>query len=388
VWFSDLKFATETATMIMRTSNPPHQAADILALAAGPTRDSIPVTILTGFLGSGKTTLLRGALFNPAFADTAVIINEVGDISIDHYLVDLIDGDVVELPGGCLCCAVREDLAQTLRSLIERRDDGSIREFRRIVVETTGLADPGPILFTLGTDAMLDQRLRLRRVVTVVDAVAGLATLDRFAEAVRQVAVADVLAISKSDLAPFAEPLAARLELLNPLAERLVVTGDADPASILFAPDARRPRVSGGPGATATASALDSRFRGNDENKSFDHVEHSHGVATFTVVLEAPVTRLQFAMALGGLAQARGYDLLRVKGIVAFADRPDRPAIVQAAQHAMFEPQWLDDWPDEDRRSRLVFVVHDIAPAEILAHFHFATPRVIGGSAIHDHTGA
>jgi len=217
-----------------------------------------------------------------------------------------------------------------------------------------------------------------------------------------------LLAISKSDLAPFAEPLAARLDLLNPLAERLVVTGDADPASILFFasddphPNPPPPAGEGGawrPVSPTPADEGEALTTGRKApspagggglgwgSATLPH-EHSHGVATFTVVLEAPVTRLQFAMALGGLAQARGYDLLRVKGIVAFADRPDRPAIVQAAQHAMFEPQWLDDWPDEDRRSRLVFVVHDIAPAEILAHFHFATPRVIGGSAIHDHTGA
>src|SRR5437660_6774591 len=153
----------------------------------------MPVTVLTGFLGSGKTTLLRRALTAPEFSDTAVIINEIGEIAIDHYLVDFVAGDVLELPGGCLCCAVREDLAQTLRALIERRDAGEIRRFRRIVVETSGLADPAPILFTLGADPMLDHRLRLGRVVTVVDAVTGAATLARVAEAARQAAVAGAL---------------------------------------------------------------------------------------------------------------------------------------------------------------------------------------------------
>ncbi len=138
-----------------------------------PLLDSLPLTLLTGFLGSGKTTLLRRALTDPAFSDTAVVINEIGEIAIDHYLVDFVEGEVLELPGGCLCCAVREDLAETLRSLIERRDAGDIRRFGRIVVETSGLADPGPILFTLGADPMLDQRLRLARVVTLVDAVTG-----------------------------------------------------------------------------------------------------------------------------------------------------------------------------------------------------------------------
>ena len=165
--------------------------------------DTLPLTLLTGFLGSGKTTLLRRALSAPSFADTAVIINEIGAIPIDHFLVDFVEGSVLELPGGCLCCMVREDLAQSLRNLIEQRDRGEIRRFNRIAIETSGLADPAPILFTLGADPMLDQRLRLGRVVTLIDAVEGVQTLDRFAEAARQAAVADALVVSKTDLAPF-----------------------------------------------------------------------------------------------------------------------------------------------------------------------------------------
>ena len=151
-----------------------------------PETETLPTTLLTGFLGSGKTTLLRRALVSPELADTAVIINEIGEIAIDHHLVDFVEGNVLELPGGCLCCAVREDLARTLRGLLERRDAGEIRRFRRIIIETTGLADPAPIMFTLGTDPMLDHRLRLAAVVTLVDAVQGAETLDRFAEAARQ----------------------------------------------------------------------------------------------------------------------------------------------------------------------------------------------------------
>ncbi len=327
------------------------------------------MTILTGFLGSGKTTLLRRALASPAFSDTAVIINEIGEIAIDHYLVDILDGGVVELPGGCLCCAVREDLAQTLRSLIERRDAGAVRPFQRIVIETSGLADPAPILFTLGADAMLDQRLRLARVATVVDAAAGAATLDRFAEAARQVAVADALIISKTDLAPLCDALAARLDALHPRAERILGAAATDPAVALFAPT---PAPHPNPLPTGGARESDAERRTGEEEHA-----HSHGIAVFTVVLDGPIGRLDFARALGGLAQARGNDLLRVKGIVAFADRPDGPAIVQAAQHTMFAPEWLDDWPDQDRRSRLVFIVHDIAPEEILDRFRFASPSLL-----------
>ena len=332
-----------------------------------PAADGVPVTLLTGFLGSGKTTLLRRALAAPAFADTAVVINEIGEIAIDHYLIDFVEGEVLELPGGCLCCAVREDLAQTLRALIDRRDAGEIRRFRRIVIETSGLADPAPILFTLGADPMLDQRLRLARVATVVDAAAGAATLERFAEAARQVAVADALVISKTDLAPLGAPLAAGLDALNPGAERILAAA-GEPAGALFA-GARSSLPY--PEATRAAGV------GAWGLEALPHAAHSHGIATFAIVLDAAPSRLEFARALGGLAMARGNDLLRVKGIVAFADRPAQPAVVQAAQHTMFAPEWLDAWPDADRRSRLVFVVHDIAPTEILDRFAFASPKLL-----------
>jgi G3E family GTPase len=325
--------------------------------------DTLPVTLLTGFLGSGKTTLLRRALSAPSFSDTAVIVNEIGAIPIDHFLVDFVEGSVLELPGGCLCCMVREDLAQSLRNLIERRDAGEIRRFRRIAIETSGLADPAPILFTLGADPMLDQRLRLGRVVTLVDAVAGAQTLDRFAEAARQAAVADTLVVSKTDLAPFSAGLAERLDALNPSAERILGAAATDPAAVLFV-ETRQ----GDPPRLPV-----------EENSP----RHSHGIAALAVALEGAFSRFDFARALGGLARDRGNDLLRVKGIVEFADRPGRPAIVQAAQHAMFTPEWLDRWPDNDQRSRLVFIVHDIQPEEILERFAFASPRLIGEPVSH-----
>ncbi|HVC51743.1 MAG TPA: GTP-binding protein [Stellaceae bacterium] len=350
-------------------------------MAGVPAQDSIPTTVLTGFLGSGKTTLLRRALASPGLADTAVVINEVGEIAIDHYLVDFVEGDILELPGGCLCCAVREDLARTMRGLIDRRDAGTVRPFRRLVIETSGLADPAPILFTLGTDAMLDARLSLARVVTLVDATTGARSLERFAEAARQVALADAIVMSKTDLTPVSPGLEARLAALNPDAERIVGYAADDPGTVLF----RRPRESGGLGATDHPAALGSRLRGNDD--SGIAAAHTHGIDSFTVILGGPVGRLDFAKALGGLARERGSDLLRVKGLVAFDDAPGRPAVIQAAQHAMFAPEWRDDWPDADRRSRLVFIVHDIPRAEILAHFAFASPAVFGAPASRAHSG-
>lgn len=304
----------------------------------------LPVALLTGFLGSGKTSLLRRALAG-GWTDTAVLINELGEIGLDHYLVDTIDGPVLELPGGCLCCAIREDLAASLRRLLERRDEGAVPLFRRIVIETTGLADPAPILFTLGADPALEERLRLDRVVATVDAVAGAATLQRYAEAARQVAVADRLVLTKTDLAPASAALAAQLDALNPAAERRLASEDA--GTLLF----------GALSAARRRPLLDSA------------AAHTHGVAAVALVLSRPCSRLDFARALGGLARERGADLLRVKGLVGFSDRPGRPAFVQGAQHALYPPVWLEGWPDGDRRSRLQFIVHGIARDEILERF-------------------
>jgi G3E family GTPase len=314
----------------------------------------LPTTVLTGFLGSGKTTLLRRALVSPALNDTAVVINEIGEIAIDHHLVDFVEGSVLELPGGCLCCAVREDLARTLRHLLDRRDAGEIRRFRRIVIETTGLADPAPILFTLGADPMLDHCLTLAGVVTLIDAVNGAESLHRFAEARRQAALADTLVITKTDLAPLGSDLTQRLDALNDRAERILAAETEDAGVVLFAGSRR----SAAPVMPTEPVAV-----------------HTHGIDAFGLVLEGDITRLDFARALGSLARERGSDLLRVKGIVRFADRPERPAVVQAAQHTMFAPEWLEDWPDQDHRSRLVLVVNNIPRAEILAHFAFARPR-------------
>jgi G3E family GTPase len=328
--------------------------------ASVPEPETLPTTLLTGFLGSGKTTLLRHALVSPALADTAVIINEIGEIAIDHHLVDFVEGSVLELPGGCLCCAVREDLARTLRSLLERRAAGEIRRFVRIVIETTGLADPAPILFTLGADPMLDHCLHLARIVTLVDAVCGAETLDRFAEAGRQAALADALVITKTDLAPLGPDLVCRLNEINDRAERLVAAETPDAGAVLFGKSQR-----GAPPAMPVQPVA----------------VHSHGIETFGLILEGEISRLDFARALGGLARDRGADLLRVKGIVRFSDRPDRPAVVQAAQHAMFAPEWIEDWPDEDHRSRLVFVVHEISRTEIFDHFAFARPALCPSSS-------
>jgi G3E family GTPase len=316
-----------------------------------------PVTVLTGFLGSGKTTLLRAVLASPGMADTAVIINEAGEMGLDHLLLEAVDEQVLELPGGCLCCVRRLDIVTTIRDLIERRDRGAIRGFSRIVIETSGLADPAPILYTLAVDPMLGHVLTFTAVVTLVDAVAGHATLQRHPEAVSQVAVADRILITKTDLTPLADDLAAMLDGLNGWAERIERPDPSALDELLFA---KPPAVAGQRRFVAQAVA--------------PAAAHTRAVRTISLILSEPPTRFAFARALGGLAADRGEDLLRVKGLLGFADRPDRVAVIHAVQHTIYQPDWLDRWPDDDTRCRLVFVTRDIAADDILQRFAAFAP--------------
>lgn len=316
-------------------------------MAAG----KIPVTVLTGFLGSGKTTLLRAALASPELADTAVIINEAGEMGLDHLLVRALDEQIFELPSGCLCCVRRLDIVTTIRDLIERRDSGAIG-FRRIVIETSGLADPAPVLYTLAVDPMLGHLVACAGVVTLVDAVAGAVTLQRHPEAASQVAVADRVYISKIDLAAPSDHLLSVLDGLNGWAERMSA---GTPAEVIFAPP---PAVSRPRRLSAVAVAA----------------THTDAIGTVSLVLAEAPTRFAFARALGGLASDHGNELLRVKGLVQFADRPGLVAVIHAVQHTIYRPDWLEDWPDADHRSRLVFITRGLAADVILERFAAFAP--------------
>jgi G3E family GTPase len=317
----------------------------------------IPLTLLTGFLGSGKTTVLRRLLQQPAFGDTAVIINELGAIGLDHLLVDRVDESLSVLASGCICCTVRSDLVDTLQSLLARRARGEIA-FARVIVETTGLADPAPVLHTLMAEPAVLAVFRLDAVVTAVDAVNGSRTLDRHAEAVKQVAMADVLLLTKTDLAT-SEQIAAltkRLQRLNPgVAPRRVVHGDVDARLLGAGSHDDWPDVD--PGC-------------DHDGLQHHHHHHDDHIVAYCFTFDAPVHEAAFAHWLDLLAAMRGERLLRVKGLVKIVERPDEPLLVQGAQHVFHPPQHLRAWPSDDRRTRLVFITQDLERVEIERTFH------------------
>lgn len=325
---------------------------------------SIPVSVITGFLGSGKTTLLSRLLRHPEMADTAVVINEFGEVGLDHLLVEASEDSIVELGTGCLCCTIREDLAVTLADLLARRERGDVPRFRRVLIETSGLADPAPILHVLMADAALAERLVLDTVITTVDAVNGLRTLDEHAESVKQAAVADTLLLTKCDL-PDArpDPLDARLRALNPTGEvHAVAHGELDPA-LLFEKgfydlaqritDVRR--------WLAEEAARDRHGHAHDVNR------HDDRIRAYCLERDEPVSAVAFSLFLETLAENCGPDLLRVKGIVEIAENPGHPAVIHGVQHVFHPPEWLERWPGDDRKSRLVFITRDIPGAWIEA---------------------
>ena len=352
--------------------------------------ERIPVSVITGFLGSGKTTLLKNLLPQPAMADTAVVINEFGEVGLDHLLVENSSDDTVVLSSGCLCCTIRGDLVDTLRSLFLRRRKGSIPQFKRVVIETTGLADPAPVLHTLMQDPLVSECYRLDGVITTVDAVNGMDQLDRQMESVKQAAVADRLLLTKSDLveASKVDALKERLRKLNPAAPiHLIRDGQIDAGELLNAglynPDTKSLDVRRWLKAEAYSEHDHNHGHrhdhphdhGHDDQSPHDVNRHDSRISSFALDWAQPLDWAVFVEWIDMLITGHGENLLRLKGILNVAGE-ESPIAIHGVQHLFHPPIALPAWPDADRHSRIVFITRDIARETIETSFRsFFVPK-------------
>jgi G3E family GTPase len=323
--------------------------------------DLTRVTLITGFLGSGKTTLLQRLLVNPALSDTAVLINEFGEIGLDHHLLERIDETMVMLQSGCVCCTIRGELSTAIKDLHSRRERGLLPPFRRLIIESTGLADPFPILSTVRADPVLRHHFCLGNVITTVDAVNGARQLDAQPESIKQVAVADRLVLTKTDLAAaeVAERLTKRLRQINPGAPLWRGAEEDLDADALLSAD--------GGGVE--------RWQPADGHTADDHHRHAEDIRTLALSFDKPVDWTRFGIWLTMLLHRHGNGLLRVKGILNVADS-ETPVAIHAVQHLVHPPRHLGAWPDGDRLSRLVFIARGLDPAVIERSFRaFSSSR-------------
>ncbi|MBV9704005.1 MAG: GTP-binding protein [Methylobacteriaceae bacterium] len=352
----------------MSVESPPYEA-----------KSRIPVTLVTGFLGSGKTTLINTALRSPELAKTVVIVNEFGEVGLDHQLFASSSDSVVVLENGCLCCTVRSDLVGTLNSLYHARQAGEIPSFDNVVIETSGLAEPGPVLQAFLSEPTLDGLYRVASVLTLVDAVNWPGTSESHDESVRQVALADQIRITKLDMVTGdrqngSSRIRRDLRRINPSAEIAEVDwSSAVVAKLLRSPgfDSADPRADPRPWlnlqAYQNASHGHVSCSDDHDHHKHDHSCHAHshhlegkGIENFVLTRESPLNRDEAQFLLDGIARNLGTGLLRVKGLVNIAEEPGRPAVIQGAQHLLHTMTWLDRWPDGDHRTRIVFITQGI----------------------------
>jgi len=367
-------------------------------------QNRIPVSILTGFLGAGKSTLLNRILKDPGTSDTAVIINEFGEVGIDNFLVEASGDALLEIANGCLCCTVRGELVDSLASIMDGIQTGRLKPIRRIVIETTGLADPAPVMQSVMGNPVIAQNFELDGVITVVDAVNGVSTLDRHQEAVKQVAVADRLIISKLSMADAAQlaALKSRLAELNPRAPivdgdsneagtaAILVNGLYDPATKIADVDRwLRDELASDAGENHDHHHHD---HGHDHQHGHDHHGHGHhdhhhhdvnrhgdDIRSFSIIHDKPIEPMAIEMFIDLLRSAHGEKLLRMKAIVALSDNPDRPLVLHGVQSVFHPPQRLPKWPDgSDRRTRMVLITQGLEEAFVSDLFAAFTgqPRI------------
>ena len=326
--------------------------SDHPASSAEAPAEAVPVSVVTGFLGSGKTTLIQKVLRDPRFARAAVIVNEFGEIGLDHDVLASSSDALIRLSTGCLCCAVRSDLVETLLDLHRRRADGEL-DFERIIIETSGLADPVPILQSLMTDQLVATLFVLDGVLTLVDALHGPATVTAHVEARRQVAVADRILVTKTDVTAPSAALLSELRALNPHAPQALAVQGAAAIDWLF----------------ELGSSRDTRRAAEILNADDAAPRHPGGHECIVVTSAAPIPALALTLLLQALADHAGDRLLRVKGLVSVTEMPDRPALVHGVQHVFEAPEWLEAWPSPQQHTRIVLIARSIPrrwPARLL----------------------
>lgn len=348
-----------------------------MSTATNEADDRITANVLTGFLGAGKTSLLKRLLALPALAGTAVIINEFGEVGLDHLLVEAVDDDIVLLKSGCICCNIRTDLKDALLSLFERSRSGAIPRFSRVAIETTGIADPAPIVATLSADPMLRHHFRVGNIVTVVDVPNGPANLDAYEESRRQAAVADRLIISKSDLATPDETarLRARLAAINPAAEMLELSEEMPADEALFMRDVHHLAARGAEVARwLKAATPHDHDPGHHHHHGDAHHGHAHDVnrhgdiRAFVLSADTPLSWPRFGLWLSMLLNRHGGDILRLKGLIEIEGNAN-PVVVQGVQHLIHKPLHLERWPEGITGTHIVVIARGLDPALVERSF-------------------